>query len=92
MCDGGWVQDTCNYCEPARKLGVVYTGGSKYKDFTDGCIRPGVPRAVENECGFCVGGTTGLDQGAGQNVCGQCESDPNADETSCAGCDGVPNR
>ncbi|XP_022081345.1 uncharacterized protein LOC110974195 [Acanthaster planci] len=90
VCDGGWVADTCNYCEPPAKQGVVYDGGSKYKDCTGGCIRPGAPRAEENDCGVCWGGSTGVLETEGVNVCGQCESSSVADVMSCAGCDGVP--
>ncbi|XP_038046839.1 uncharacterized protein LOC119721034 [Patiria miniata] len=90
VCDGGWVADTCNYCEPPAKQGVVYDGGSKYKDCTGSCVRPGFPRAQENDCGACWGGSSGLDETEGVNVCGQCESSSVADVNSCAGCDGVP--
>ncbi|KAJ8045834.1 Polycystic kidney disease 1-related protein [Holothuria leucospilota] len=89
ICDGGWVEDTCNFCEPATD--EVYVGGSKYKDCSDTCVTPGFQRAFENDCDVCVGGSTGLEEDSGYNVCGQCESDPEADETSCNGCDNVPN-
>ena len=48
--------------------------------------------AYENFCGVCVGGSTGLPDDSGLNACGQCESDPDANEDLCKGCDGVPNR
>ncbi|XP_071499141.1 uncharacterized protein [Diadema antillarum] len=89
LCDGDWVEDTCGFCEPYSD--VSYTGGSKYKDCSSTCVTPGFPRADENECGECYGGSTGRDEDYGKNVCDQCESDPEADETSCEGCDGVAN-
>ncbi len=56
------------------------------------CVFVGRARAYENDCGECVGGSSGNDEDEGFNVCGQCESDPDADPTSCEGCDGVANR
>ncbi|XP_054758721.2 uncharacterized protein LOC129264802 [Lytechinus pictus] len=88
VCDGDWVEDTCDFCEPYSR--VNYTGGSKYMDCSSTCVTPGFPRAQENDCGECYGGNTGLEIDEGINACGQCDSDPSADEQSCAGCDGVP--
>ena len=49
-------------------------------------------KARLNDCGVCYGGATGLPTTAGMNACEQCQDDPEADEASCMGCDGVPNR
>ncbi|XP_071963404.1 uncharacterized protein [Antedon mediterranea] len=90
-----WVIDTCGECEPAisaEELDAgIYFGGSRYTDCSDECVIPGFPKATVNECGECVGGSTGLDHNFGKNECGQCIDDPAADESSCMGCDGVPN-
>lgn len=43
--------------------------------------------AIENECGYCVLGGTGLNVTEGLNTCDECGED-----TSCIGCDGEPNR
>ena len=38
-------------------------------------------------CGTCVGGNTGKAEDFGMDLCGVCAGD----NTSCVGCDGVPN-
>ncbi|XP_070541849.1 uncharacterized protein [Ptychodera flava] len=57
-------------------------------DCSGTCVQPGHDRAYENECGVCVGGNTGLGDDEGKHDCG-CEGID--DETSCHGCDAVPN-
>ncbi|XP_067654530.1 uncharacterized protein [Haliotis asinina] len=38
-----------------------------------------------NECGFCVGGTTGVPENKGINKCGGCVGDPDAKKPDCNG-------
>ncbi|XP_072031504.1 uncharacterized protein [Amphiura filiformis] len=101
ICDGGWVQDACGYCKPPRKVRgdaveIDPSTISKQMDCHGTCHRPGTRPAIKarmNECGFCVGGETGLELTEGMNACDQCLNmlnDTNVNETlSCMGCDGV---
>ena len=39
LCDGGWVEDTCEFCEPPSD--TEFPGGSKYMDCSSTCVTPG---------------------------------------------------
>ncbi|XP_022108597.1 uncharacterized protein LOC110988924 [Acanthaster planci] len=90
VCKGNWMEDDCGFCEPFDESSFV---ANKYMDCNGDCFTPGATsnRAELNQCNVCYGGNTGLNETSGINECGQCLSDPSADESSCAGCDGVPN-
>ncbi|KCV73051.1 hypothetical protein H696_00598 [Fonticula alba] len=81
-CDSGAVVDRCGVC---RKIdpNQPSDGPSPVEDCAGICYG----QAFINECGICVAGSTQKDPSAGKDQCGVC----GGDDTSCVGCDGVPN-
>ena len=70
--------DDCNVCQPKNDSLRI-----DYKDCFGDCHGEG----KLNKCGICYGGTSGVDETEGMDVCGVC----NGTNSTCKGCDGVPN-
>ncbi|XP_041453248.1 uncharacterized protein LOC121406301 [Lytechinus variegatus] len=83
----GFDRDACNICSLSTEDGAPSFLSSDHRDCDMKCPMDMDFGAMNNECGFCVLGVTGLDMNEGLNECNECGED-----TSCIGCDGEPNR
>ncbi|XP_064079297.1 uncharacterized protein LOC135196421 isoform X2 [Macrobrachium nipponense] len=73
-CGNQNIRNKDNICVPKNNPNITYCDGKPNSG------------AIENKCGVCVLGTTGLPQNSGQDECGECGK-----ENKCFGCDGKPN-
>ncbi|XP_063969983.1 uncharacterized protein LOC129282804 [Lytechinus pictus] len=82
----GFDRDACNVCSMSTEDGAPSFLSSGHRDCDMKCPLDMDSGAMNNECGYCVLGGTGLDMNEGLNECNECGED-----TSCIGCDGEPN-
>ena len=68
--------DTCGICQRKKQ----------FVNFTD-CTGLCFGLALTNDCGNCVGGTSGKPITFGEDACGIC----GGDNSTCTDCEGVPN-